>query len=239
MSFLDELMDQKKAPLDYTPGTGLSIVTKKGKAKVKTAATMAKKVKDGKHYERCHKSHKPVHLSAGVFTGGSCSDPVEGADVYVNLDRNAPFRARTLPWTPGIEFNYPIPDMSIPNNPENFKAMIDYLAARLTEGKHVHVGCIGGHGRTGMVLAALVKKINGTDDAITWARENYCKKIVETPEQIKFLTDHFGITAVKPSKSWSGISANGKGYEAGGKHYYPMRGSASNIWDLPKQRDLQ
>lgn len=238
-SFMDEIMGKPVLDLNQERlALPKPAPKKRGKGK-KTATT---------DFERCHKTHPPVHLSAGTFTGGSCSDPVEGADIYVNLDRNVPFRARKFPWTPGVEFDYPIMDMGVPANPANFKIMIEWLAQRLAEGKHVHVGCIGGHGRTGMVLAVLVKTINGTEDAITWVRKHYCKKAVENSAQVKFLHDTFGIAVVKGAKtypaagtttttlsggSWNGVHDTGP-YEAGSKLYYAMNSSSKNVWRLPK-----
>lgn len=235
MSFLDELMGQKNllGP-DETPLL-LPHLKKKGRGK---------KAKAGETFESCYKSHKPLHLSAGTLTGGSCSNPVEGADIYVNLDRGAPLRRRKLPWTAGTEFDYPIADRHAPEDPALFKELIEWLAERLAEGKHVHLGCIGGHGRTGTVIAALVKTINGTKDAITWVRENYCKKAVETKEQIDFLVKTFGIKAVEArayapvTGNWTGgdwgTPANGHTPTTGIKVYYPLEGNSKNIWALPK-----
>ena len=55
----------------------------------------------------------------------------------------------------------------------------------LARGDTVEVGCIGGHGRTGTFLAALLVKIEqlGGDEAIRRVKEAYCSEAVETPGQ--------------------------------------------------------
>ena len=70
----------------------------------------------------------------------------------------------------------------------------------MIDNKRVHVGCIGGHGRTGLVLSALVAQMTGMPDPISYVRKHYCTKAVESTEQVTFLTKHFGAAKVEPSK---------------------------------------
>lgn len=152
---------------------------------------------------QCHQSHPVIKLGKGTFRGGSVYHQPDDADVWVGLTEHLTLTSRSWPWTKGVEFQYPIRDMHAPANPKSFIKLINYLASQLNAGKNVHVGCVGGHGRTGTVLAALVKVMTGEEDAITWVRKNYCSKAVETSTQIQFLHEHFGITKVKGSKSFS------------------------------------
>ena len=167
----------------------------------------------------CYESHPALPLGNGlVIYGGSCLHPiVADADVYVGLDSGMRVSDRALPWAdkPTIEFLYRITDMSIPSDPVAFVKLIDWLAEQVMLGKKVHVGCIGGHGRTGMVFAALVKVMLGEDDAIAYVRKNYCKKGVETTEQIKFLMDLFGIKTATPSKAHAPYVAGTSGKTSG------------------------
>lgn len=151
---------------------------------------------------RCYTTHKPLDIGGFQIYGGSCSSPVvKDADIYVGFDGSMVRTHRQYPWDPGTEFLYKIVDMAAPSDSESFVLLLDYLAVQLTAGKKIHLGCIGGHGRTGTVLAALVKVITGEADAISYVRKNYCEKAVESTEQVRFLSKHFGITEVPGYKS--------------------------------------
>ena len=100
--------------------------------------------------------------------------------------------------------------MSIPKDPAGFDKLVAWTKSQIEAGRKVHCGCIGGHGRTGMFLAALVSKF-GEKDAISYVRTNYCKKAVESSTQVKFLADRFGITPVKGAKDWSSTSSSSSG----------------------------
>jgi hypothetical protein len=155
---------------------------------------------------RCFEDHKALKVGKYEIYGGSCSRPiVKDADIYVGLDHSMSFSGSNYPWEDNhtVEFQYLITDMAAPKDPASFKKLIHYLAAELTAGKKVHVGCIGGHGRTGTVLSALVKVMTGEADATTYVREHYCKKAVESKSQIAFLKKHFGITPAKPTKDYA------------------------------------
>ena len=149
--------------------------------------------------QACYHSHKPFELGGGIVVGGNCHTPIcADADIYIGLDRGAP---QSQPWDSDARWHtYPITDMAAPPEIPNFRRMIDWLAAELKQGRKVHVGCIGGHGRTGIVLSALVKAVTGERDAIQWVRDTYCQRVVESSVQIDFLADNYGIKKVKASK---------------------------------------
>lgn len=136
--------------------------------------------------------------------GGSCLSPsVTDADVYIGFDSGMKV-PRVYPWnqaTGPVHTLFPIVDGSIPDNKAEFRKMIEWAAVQLIAGKKVHMGCIGGHGRTGMALAALVQYMTGNADAITYVRENYCKKAVESETQVEFLYKEYGINKVKGSRA--------------------------------------
>jgi len=133
--------------------------------------------------------------------GGSCMYPVvKDADVYVGLDHSMAESSKVYPWESGHSFQYKIHDMRAPSNPSTFNQLVQWLAVQVRLGHKVHIGCIGGHGRTGTVLTALVYVMTGNTKAIEYVRENYCEKAVESTEQIKFLMTHFGQEEAKPTK---------------------------------------
>jgi len=59
----------------------------------------------------------------------------------------------------------------------------------LDEGKNIGFGCYGAHGRTGWLLAKLIKHYEGADGdtAIKEVRKRLCKECVETETQIEEL----------------------------------------------------
>ena len=147
---------------------------------------------------KCHTTHKPMKFGKGELLGASCSSPRKGYDIYLGLCYSMSYRFQTAPWettkkSAVIETEFVINDGSPPKSPAKFKKMIEWLCTQLHDGKKVHVGCIGGHGRTGLVVAAVRKVMDGDKDAITWTRKNHCKRAVETQSQVNFLHKHFGI----------------------------------------------
>lgn len=150
---------------------------------------------------RCYESHPVLELLGGKIVGGACSSPlVTDSHIHIGLDHSMALTARRFPWSPGTEFLYPITDMQAPNHPESFAKLVDWIIGELKTGKKIHIGCIGGHGRTGTVLAAVVAKGLGIADAITWVRERYCVKAVESKAQVDFLAQHYGVKPVAGHK---------------------------------------
>lgn len=210
----------------------------KGKGKGKSPGKKA-----GGTFKRCYLSHPPLPLTEGLFVhGGSCGSPsVKDADIYIGFDHVMSKTNRRFPWETGEEVHLIIQDMSVPASPEQFKNLVVWAAKRIRKGKKVHAGCIGGHGRTGLFLAALVKHMMGIDDAITYVRENYCKKVVESQAQITFLEKHWGIAPVQPTKGamtqvWKttpgGKPVVGKPATGGSNTFMPVFDSNRNIWEL-------
>jgi hypothetical protein len=164
---------------------------------------LGQKVKDSKtSYTRCADTHKPLMLVDGlVIHGGSCSNPnVDDADVYIGFDGSMRFFGQQFPWKKGAEFEYHITDGQAPKNTESFNELVDWTIEQLRDGKKVHGGCIGGHGRTGTWLAAVVSKMGVDPDPIKYVRDKYCKSAVESEEQVTFLVKNFGCKKAEPSK---------------------------------------
>lgn len=171
-------------------------------------------------HKQCYETHPPLKFGKAVVFGGSCLNPVvDDAYTYVGLDRGMCLTGKSLPWHDGEEFLFAITDHSVPKSAPEFKKLIAHLSKRISEGRRIHIGCIGGHGRTGMVLSALVREVKGEADAITWVRKHYCKKSVETTTQVEFLVKHFGVKKVGVStpayvggtSAFTGKSYNGYG----------------------------
>ena len=193
--------------------------------------------------KRCFHDHPGLKLPGTEFTiyGGSCSSPIIGdADVYIGFDHGMKFTARHWPWKKGAEVLFSVPDMGVPKQPDEFKKLVAWTKKQVEAGLKVHCGCVGGHGRTGMFMAALVSAF-GEPDAIAYVRKNYCDKAVESSAQIKFLCEEFGITKAAPAKSWDG-GASSKAKKSTGKALMPVKAGRTtfscvrgngDIWTAP------
>lgn len=148
----------------------------------------------------CTEFHPPVQLmvngKAVEVYGSSCLRPnVKDADIYVSLDRFVDTYDWEQPWMPEEKkhIRFFINDGGVPDNEIQFNLCIDYLVKALDEGKKVHIGCIAGHGRTGIFLAALTQRTighklsNEYTSAIDYVRDSYCANAVENLIQVLFL----------------------------------------------------
>jgi hypothetical protein len=244
----------KKEPKYYDfEDSGTSRASKSGKALGTAVTTAVKKSYDGTYgygnydnyqkgvakpalavYERCFHNHKPLKITVAdkdyFIYGGSCSDPVvKDADIYVGFERFMKDSTQSYPWSSGASFTFPIVDGNVPTSVDDTKMLLKYLADNLAAGKKIHIGCIGGHGRTGTILAALVTYMTGNKDSIEYVRKNYCEKAVETTTQIQWLNKHWGIEKATPSKghytsTHMGLGAIGK--TAGVSKSYTPRSAA-------------
>lgn len=78
--------------------------------------------------------------------------------------------------------------------PERYSRLVHRVKERLERGDSVVVGCLGGHGRTGTVIAgvlALVEQLSARA-AIRELRARYCDRCVETLEQQEMVFDLLG-----------------------------------------------
>lgn len=79
---------------------------------------------------------------------------------------------------------YPISDFS--GVPDDWTDFLSSVVRELKAGRKVIGFCMGGHGRTGTILASLIAILEpDIEDPITAARSRYCKYAVETRAQAK------------------------------------------------------
>jgi len=76
------------------------------------------------------------------------------------------------------------PDFGLPEEPEVAARQIVDAFDRAERGELVEVGCLGGSGRTGTVLACMAILAGvAPGEAVEWVREAYRPQAVETAEQ--------------------------------------------------------
>lgn len=80
----------------------------------------------------------------------------------------------------------PIVDFSVPTTSQIKHSLEDMIHVSLTGTIVVYVGCMGGVGRTGLILA-MFTALCGAKDPLTYVRANYNPHAVETREQEELL----------------------------------------------------
>lgn len=88
-------------------------------------------------------------------------------------------------WSPSWPFDLiDWPDFGLPLDGHRAASQIRAAYARAVGGEVVEVGCLGGLGRTGTVLACMAI-LGGVPppEAVGWVRDNYDPRAIETPEQ--------------------------------------------------------
>lgn len=81
--------------------------------------------------------------------------------------------------------------------PEEYQDGLQKIIAATLAGRVCYIGCMGGIGRTGTVLAGLYRTLSVSDeDPVAWVRRNYLKTAVETEDQ-KRLARTFNVDYVR------------------------------------------
>lgn len=96
-----------------------------------------------------------------------------------------------------LAIQVPWQDMGVPGlDDEHIIALVDLIGRMIGKGQTVEVGCIGGHGRTGTLLAivGLEHGIATPDEAVEFVRKNYCEQAIETKTQEWYIAKYFAVT---------------------------------------------
>lgn len=135
----------------------------------------------GGGYSKCRHYHLPVTLPGGFTVHASSmnnkrkeGDGMPDWGLYADWGWKPYWRAEHIDW----------PDFGIPFDDMIALDQILVAVERVQEGQDVEVGCIGGHGRTGTIIAAM-RVILGEDaqTAVKTVRSEYCSHAIETAEQ--------------------------------------------------------
>lgn len=137
---------------------------------------------------KCRHYHKEFVLPNGLVMQASSMTGVvkrrhKAPDFGLYLDAGwlslAEWRSEFIRW----------PDYGTPKHAEAAVEAIIEAYQRITEGWLVETGCIGGHGRTGTVLACMVVMAGETDPeaAMRYVWKNYCHEAIESKAQMDFV----------------------------------------------------
>ena len=98
--------------------------------------------------------------------------------LYMDLRWNPTWPAEIIDW----------PDFGLPADAAHAASQIREAFTRAQRGQVVEIGCLGGLGRTGTVLACMAV-LAGVDpaDAVAWVRQNYRSGAIETTEQERWV----------------------------------------------------
>ncbi|MGZ4334846.1 MAG: protein-tyrosine phosphatase family protein [Gaiellaceae bacterium] len=113
-------------------------------------------------------------IRASSLVSRRAGDPEPGFGLY----HDATWPAEHVDW----------PDYGLPADAVRAAGQIRAAFARAARGQDVEVGCLGGLGRTGTVLACMVVLTGrGADEAVAWVRTHYDARAIETPAQEKWV----------------------------------------------------
>lgn len=143
-------------------------------------------------YQKCRHYQQKVKLPDGTIVYASSShsdrkdDPIPDLGIYFDGC-----------WKPDtIAYHIGCPDMGVPiPDPKKVITILREGLRVAREGGRVELGCIGGHGRTGLGLALMVlivrdemqdagkkRKLNGKQ-AVDYVQKHYCDNAVESDKQ--------------------------------------------------------
>lgn len=102
---------------------------------------------------------------------------------------------------------------------DRLRRVVGKMTRALKEGRSVETGCMGGHGRTGTLLAATLIHVEGLSarDAIKQVRKRYCQRTVESPSQVRMLFEFAGEEYTQADVKLAG--KRGGGYTASRREY--------------------
>jgi protein-tyrosine phosphatase len=125
-------------------------------------------------------------------------------------DHEMPAELRAAYETSALEIvRHPIADFGRPTDRDALEAFVDDLLERLRRGETVYLHCRAGIGRTGTVLACLLKRAGAADDPVTLVRAIYDPRALETEEQQRFARDFAPTPSTRPGSAGGATSDRG------------------------------
>lgn len=186
---ITEYLGDPRSPLDqlndWMEGVDMSYRKPKGGGKKKGDHGASKKIAALPEIPKCRHYFKALRLPNGLVVQGSSLDwgarperRTPDFGLYCDYSWRADWRAEYINW----------PDYKAPYNLESAANAIIEAYGRAVEGWLVETGCIGGHGRTGTVLACFCVLAGLSPmDACAYVWENYCKEAIESKVQVRYI----------------------------------------------------
>ena len=113
-------------------------------------------------------------VRASALADRQADDPERAYGLYLDARWAPTWPADVIAW----------PDFGLPVEPDVAAGQITDAFLRARRGELVEVGCLGGSGRTGTVLACMAVLAGvPPKDAVPWVRSAYRQQAVETVEQ--------------------------------------------------------
>jgi protein-tyrosine phosphatase len=104
---------------------------------------------------------------------------------------------------------YAIADFGRPADTDGLTVFVNDLLDRLRGGETIYLHCLAGIGRTGTVLACLLKTAGAADDPVRLVRAIYDPRALETEEQQRFARAFLPGPATRPGSAGGAISDRG------------------------------
>jgi protein-tyrosine phosphatase len=134
------------------------------------------------NYKTCKHKHDEVKLFDGTpiycsSVRDKSAEKVPDFGLYADFSWHPLWRNEFITW----------PDYGIPTDEELGLTQIYEAYCRAIEGEMVEIGCIGGHGRTGTILAIMyIASAEGQvtgKEAFDFVKKNYCEHAIESDIQ--------------------------------------------------------
>lgn len=131
---------------------------------------------------KCRHYMQPILLPNGVTIYASSHHHFRDKDelhpdfgVYLDTIWSPDCLAYSIPWN-----DHGLPTISLDDVGHVAISLMEYAKA----GKKIEIGCIGGHGRTGTLIAmlAILGGVRGKN-AVRWVHKNYCEEAIESDQQ--------------------------------------------------------
>lgn len=146
-------------------------------------------------WRRCAHVAQKVRLGAyEILAGGAMAwtQEIPKADVFfclIDWSGQAPWWLEDHCQETGVLLHlFPIDGMGCPEKSGPWEAALFEIISHMEQGKTVIVFCVGGHGRTGLALACLLRILEpNIEDSVSEIRRRYCPRAIESPTQEEFV----------------------------------------------------